>query len=148
MERQPFFWHQQRDDGGQASLRQLSEGFSTRRGHIIFLLLAMRGTLWQKRTGLYEDELEERKHSSQQERKQQQRVRATNHRSHQPMRGKANWHLRRSSTTRYSQEEDAEVGTKGDQDRKRQAVDAVEQKDQSPPKRGVGRPVKKGPTHA
>ena len=43
------------------------------------------------------------KNSSQQERKQQQRVRATNHRSHQPMRGKANWHLRRSSTTRYSQ---------------------------------------------
>ena len=32
MERQPFFGHQHRDDGGQAALRQLSEGFPTRRG--------------------------------------------------------------------------------------------------------------------
>ena len=40
-------------------------------------------------------------------------------------------------------EEDADMGTKDDQDRKRQADDTIEQNDQSPPKRGVGRPVKK-----
>ena len=40
-------------------------------------------------------------------------------------------------------EEDAEMGTKGDQDRKSQADDTIEQNDQLPPKRGVGRPMKK-----
>ena len=66
-----------------------------------------------------------RDQSSQQQRRQHQRARATNHRIHQQMRDKRNSHDE-------SAEENVEMGTKDD---KRPADNTTTQNDPSPPKR-------------
>ena len=138
----PFFWHQHRDDGGQASLRQLSEGFSTRRGTSFSCCWRCEEHCGQREQACTKDDPEEK---AQQPAGEEAATASSSNEPPKPPADERQGELA-PATEQHNEvlaEEDAEMGTKGDQDRKRQEDDTMEQNNQSPPKRGVGRPVKK-----
>ena len=105
------------------------------------VLLAMRGTPWSTRTGRH-DEPDE---GQQQPAGEEAAPESPNTKPPNPPADERQEEQAPEEEQRVevSTEEDAEMGMKDGQDRMGQADDTIEQNDQSPPKRGVGRPVKK-----